>query len=180
MKKSLLSNQEIIVAIAYGNTAAFKILFDQYYPVLVKVLLRYSSDESQINAWIQAIYLNLWESRANLVGISVEDFKAYFILTARNYAIGESKKGKSNGAAFAGHIYRAADSPVKGATDSLALMGYYCSAVTKSPDSDVLNQGLAQVYSRIETRFSLFPKIIEARISDIISLLRQELVLFRR
>lgn len=184
MKKSLLSNQEIVLAIAYGNTAAFKILFDQYYPVLVKVLLRYSTDESQINAWIQVIYLNLWESRKNLVGISVEDFKAYFILTARNHAISETKKEKSNIAVAASHFYLTAELPVKNASEPFALLEHYCRAVEsdllKSSQPDMLNQDLGRVLSKLGTRLSLFGKTIEARISDTFSLLRQELVLFRR
>lgn len=48
--------------------------------------MRYSNDQEEIKDWIQDIYIRLWETRQKMRIDSIDNFKAYFIVTARNYA----------------------------------------------------------------------------------------------
>ena len=100
MNKSTFSDDQLVELIAADDTEAFKILFNKYYSTLVRILMRYSDDSELIKDWVQDIFVMLWESRAQLQGHQIVNFKAYFIVMARNYAIRVLSRKKKNRAGF--------------------------------------------------------------------------------
>ncbi|TDE18159.1 RNA polymerase sigma factor [Dyadobacter psychrotolerans] len=96
MNKSTFSDRELEGLLSGKDGISFRILFEQYHPTLVRVLINYSNDQEEIKDWIQKICRELWLSRQTLNTDSIGNLKAYFIVTARNFAIKSiSERGKA-------------------------------------------------------------------------------------
>ena len=184
MNKSIFSDRELLNQLSKDDTEAFKVLFDQYYPVLVRVLMRYSSDQEQIKDWIQEIYIRLWESREGIKADSIENFKAYFIVTARNYAVKEiTKKNKLQLQQFQGSAEQdLADTNSLNVMEEIELRAAYQAAIAKLPRKTqkayVLSRESGLTYRGVAEELGLSIKTVEAQISRAMSMLRQELYVF--
>ena len=184
MNKSIFSDRELLRQLSKGSTEAFKILFDQYYPVLVRVLMRYSSDQEEIKDWIQEIYIRLWESRQEIQADSIDNFKAYFIITARNFAIKAlARKKRLQVEQFRGKDQEEiADSNSYNVLEEVELRQAYQAAISKLPvktqKAYVLSRETGLTYKGVAEELGISIKTVEAQISRAISLLRQELHVF--
>jgi len=184
MNKSIFSDRELLRQLSKDSTEAFKILFDQYYPILVRVLMRYSGDQEEIKDWIQEIYIKLWEARQEIQLDSIENFKAYFIVTARNFAIralSKKKKLKLEQLQGVGHE-EIADHSAHNVLEEVELRKAYQAAISKLPAKTqkayVLNRETGLTYKGVAEELGISIKTVEAQISRAISLLRQELYVF--
>ena len=186
MNKPIFSDDELLKLIAADNTEAFKILFDQYYSTLVRVLMRYSNDTEQIKDWVQEIYVRLWENRCNPEMNNIENFRAYFIVTARNYAIRVlSKKRKTELVLNPEMAFcDIADNNLQEALEEKELRNAYQSALAKLPartqEAYYLNRERGLTYSKIAEELGMSIKTVEAQISRAMAFLRQELVVYLR
>ena len=184
MNKSIFSDRELFRQLSNGSTEAFKILFDQYYPVLVRVLMRYSNDQEEIKDWIQEIYIRLWESREGIQMDSIDNFKAYFIVTARNFAIKSiAKKRKLKVEQFQENMQeQIADSNDFNVLEEKELRHAYQAAISRLPvktqKAYVLSRETGLTYKGVAEELGISIKTVEAQISRAISLLRQELHVF--
>jgi RNA polymerase sigma-70 factor (ECF subfamily) len=186
MNKPSFSDEELLKLIAEDNTDAFKILFDQYYNVLVRALMRYSNDPELIKDWVQEIYSKLWESRKTAQFETIVNFRAYFIVSARNYAIRFlSKKNKPD---LVLHHEMAdmeiADNNLVEDLEQTELLHAYQSALSKLPPRTqqvyFLNREKGLTYSKIAAELGVSIKTVEAQISRAMAFLRQELVVYLR
>ncbi|WAC14090.1 RNA polymerase sigma factor [Dyadobacter pollutisoli] len=186
MNKSTFSDHELIGLIAADDTEAFKILFDQYYPTLVRVLMRYSNDTEQIKDWVQEIFIRLWEGRQQLDINHIDNFKAYFIVTARNYAIRVLSKKKKTELVFSPEMVACeiADNNLLEGLAETELRDAYQSALAKLPlktqEAYYLNREKGLTYGKIADELGVSIKTVEAHISRTMAFLRQELVVYLR
>ncbi|WP_221390952.1 sigma-70 family RNA polymerase sigma factor [Dyadobacter sp. NIV53] len=184
MNKSIFSDRELLKQLCNGSTEAFKLLFDQYYPVLVRVLMRYSTDQEEIKDWIQEIYIRLWESREEIQVDSIDNFKAYFIVTARNFAIKAlAKKRKLKTEQFQDKDQEEiADNNGYNVLEEVELRQAYHAVISRLPvktrKAYVLNRETGLTYKGVAEELGISIKTVEAQISRAISLLRQELHVF--
>lgn len=182
MNKSIFSDRELLKQLSKGNTEAFKLLFDQYNPVLVRVLMRYSNDQEEIKDWIQEIYIRLWESRMGIQYDSIENFKAYFIVTARNFAIKSLAKNRIARVEQFHENTQIADNSSINVLEENELRHAYQAAISRLPvktqKAYVLNRETGLTYKAVAKELGISIKTVEAQISRAISLLRQELHVF--
>ena len=184
MNKSIFSDRELLKRLCNGDTEAFKLLFDQYYPVLVRVLMRYSSNQEEIKDWIQEIYIRLWETRQEMQIDSIDNFKAYFIVTGRNYAIKSLGRKRRLQATQFQDISKTeiADMSYYNELEEVELRRAYQEAISRLPvktrNAYVLNRETGLTYKGIAEELGISIKTVEAQISRAISILRQELHVF--
>ena len=186
MNKPIFSDEELLKLVAEDNTEAFKILFDQYYNTIVRVLMRFSQDPEQVKDWVQEIYVKLWECRKSLDIEAIGNFKAYFIVIARNHAIKQYTKKKklelvSN--------YELTDCDVSDNNlvenlEHAELLHAYKKALAKLPEKATeayfLNREKGLTYNKISEELGISIKTVEAQISRVMAFLRQELVIYLR
>jgi len=186
MNKPIFSDIELLRLVAEDNTEAFKILFDQYYNTIVRVLSRFSQDPEQVKDWVQEIYVKLWECRKSLDIESIGNYKAYLITVARNHAVKcHTKKKKleliSN---YELTEYEVADNNLIENLDHAELMNAYENALSKLPqkakEAYFLNREKGLTYTRIAEELGISIKTVEAQISRVMAFLRQELVVYLR
>lgn len=186
MNKPIFSDEELLRLVAEDNTEAFKILFDQYYNTIVRVLSRFSQDSEQIKDWVQEIYVKLWEARKNIDIASIGNFKAYLMVIARNHAVKcHTKKRKlelvSN---YQLAEYEVADNNLIENLDHAELMHAYQTALSKLPqkakEAYFLNREKGLTYNKIAEELGISIKTVEAQISRVMAFLRQELVIYLR
>jgi len=181
MNKSIFSETELLRQLAKDNKEAFKILFDQYYPVLVRVLMRYSADQDEIKDWVQEIYIKLWRSRHEIG--PAENFKARFMVTARNFAINAladkrkvklSWQMKTQGFLqdeIVNNSYTASEENELGRAYRAAIL----SLPNKSSARSGLNTRIVVSFRNIAAEFGNSVRVVNAQILRITMLLRQEL-----
>lgn len=186
MNKSTFSDNQLIELIAADDTEAFKILFDKYYSTLARILMRYSDDSELIKDWIQDIFVMLWETRAQLQGHQIANFKAYFIVMARNHAIRVLSKKKKAVLVFPleMEVCNAPDNSFCESLDEAELRFMYDAALAKLPQKTqqayFLNRHKGLTYGKIAEKMGISVKTVEAHISRTIAFLRQELVIYLR
>jgi RNA polymerase sigma-70 factor (ECF subfamily) len=186
MNKSTFSDNQLVELIAADDTEAFKILFDKYYSTLVRILMRYSDDTELIKDWVQDIFVMLWETRAQIQGHQIENFKAYFIVMARNYVMRVLSRKKKTVLVFSREI-EACDVPDNTLSESLdeaELQLVHDAALAKLPEKAqqayLLNRYKGLTYGKVADQMGISVKTVEAHISRTIAFLRQELVIYLR
>lgn len=81
----MLSEQQILTQIKFGDIVAFKELFDAVYLELYFYCRKYISDSEQIKDLLQNVFLRFWEKRAEIeIHTSL---KAYLYRSAHNECI---------------------------------------------------------------------------------------------
>jgi len=186
MNKPIFSDEALLKLIAEDNTEAFKILFDQYYHTLVRVLMRFSRDPEQVKDWVQEVYVKLWECRKAIDIDSIVNFKAYFIVIARNHAVREQGKKKKPELVSDYELtdYDVSDNNLIENLDHAELMQVYQKALSKLPEkateSYFLNREKGLTYTKIAEELGISVKTVEAQISRVMAFLRQELVVYLR
>ena len=186
MNKSTFSDDQLAELIAADDTEAFKILFDKYYGTLARVLVRYSDDAELVRDWIQEIFLMLWENRQQLPNSKIVNFRAYFIVMARNYAIRVLAKKRKTVLIFTEEIQHCEvpDNNLNESMDETELRDLYNSALAKLPprmqEVYYLNREKGMTYSKIADIMGVSIKTVEAYISKTIAFLRQELIVYLR
>ncbi len=186
MNKSTFSDDQLVELIAADDTEAFKILFNKYYSTLVRILMRYSDDSELIKDWVQDIFVMLWESRAQLQGHQIVNFKAYFIVMARNYAIRVLSRKKKTVLVFSREtdLCDVPDNTLCESLDEAELRLMHDAALAKLPPKTqqayLLNRHKGLTYGKIAERMGISVKTVEAHISRTIAFLRQELVVYLR
>jgi len=184
INKPSFSDDELLRLIAEDNTEAFKILFNQYYTLLARTLMRYSNDPEEIKDWIQEIYGKLWENRKSTQTAAIINFRAYFIVSARNYAI--RHLGRKNKPELVLHHEIAecdlADNNLLEKIEQKDLLQAYQSALSKLPSRTqevyFLNREKGLTYTKIAEELGISIKTVEAQISRAMAFLRHELVVY--
>lgn len=81
---------DLIEDIKGGNKAAFRELFEDYYPVLCVFAMRYLHDEEQSKDIAQETLLTYWQKRADFEDIL--KVKGYLYMVARNRCLNVLKR----------------------------------------------------------------------------------------
>jgi RNA polymerase sigma-70 factor (ECF subfamily) len=93
-----LEDKELWTRVRQGDTAAFSLLFDQYWEDMFSIAWRRIGDEGHAKDLVQNIFIRCWEHRQD---IEVTNSLAPYLMTALKYSVVR-------------HIYKAAR---KGVTD---------------------------------------------------------------
>jgi RNA polymerase sigma-70 factor (ECF subfamily) len=181
MKQPVFSDAQLLQLLTEDSSKAFKILFDQYYGTLVRVLVKYSKDTEQIKDWIQEVNVKIWENRKTIQFDAIDNFKGYLIVTARNHAIKSLGKKKQLELIFNDQMvgYEIADNNLIENLERAELLEAYHAALTKLPPQThkayFLNREQGLSYSKIAEELGISIKTVETQISRAMSILRQEL-----
>ncbi|WP_025765149.1 RNA polymerase sigma factor [Dyadobacter tibetensis] len=181
MKKAIVSDREILSQTANGDKSSFKILFDQNYSTISRVLMQFSKDPEQIKDWTQEIFMNLWLARHSQNFTEIENIKAYIIVMARNHAIRALGK-KSLLITYAYQESAAeekADSDSMRAMEEMELMKAYQAVVAKLPPKTqqayLLSREDGLTYTKVAQVMGVSVKTVENQIARALAILRQEL-----
>lgn len=184
MKKTIYSEKELFERISQGDQAAFEIIFNHYYPILAKVLARYSDDPEQVKDWIQEVYLRLWENRRSISMATIENARAYFMVSARNHVV--KSLGKKKQIRFLASEYETApevaDNNLEEKLNYQELWQAYKIAMTKLPprtrEAFILNREKGLSYGKVAEQLGTSLKTVETQMTRALSILRHELVSF--
>jgi len=186
MNKSTFSDDQLVDLIAADDTEAFKILFDKYYSTLIRILMRYSDDTELIKDWVQDVFVMLWENRAQLQGHQIDNFKAYFIVMARNYVMRVLARKKKAVLVFSPEMQMCdvPDNTLCERLEEAELRLMHDAALAKLPEKTqqayLLSRHKGLTYGKIADKMGISIKTVEAHISRTIAFLRQELVVYLR
>lgn len=184
MKEPAFSDEQLLKLLTEDSSEAFKILFDQYYNTLVRVLIKYSKDEEQVKDWIQEINVRLWENRKRIQFEAIDNFKGYLIVTARNHAVKSLGRKRQPDLVPNEEIgnYEIADNNLVESLEEEELLKAYQAALAKLPPqmqkAYFLNRERGLSYSKVAEQLGISIKTVEAQISRAIAILRQELNVF--
>ena len=84
----------IVEDIRNGNKAAFRELFEDYYPILCVFAMKYVRDEEQCKDIAQETLLAYWQNRQDFEDIF--KVKGYLYMVARNRCLNMLKRGQVN------------------------------------------------------------------------------------
>jgi RNA polymerase sigma-70 factor (ECF subfamily) len=184
MNKPTYTDKELLELIAQDNKDAFEVLFNQYYSLLARSLIRFSPDAEQIKDWIQEIFVTLWEKRCTLHHADIQNLQAYILITARNHVLQELRKKKQVKLSFQ-EDYRGlevADNNLEEKISHAELFEAYSVAVANLPartrDAFYLNREKGMTYSKVAEKMGVSVKTVEAQISRALITLHRELISF--
>lgn len=83
------SEKELLQQLIAGDESGFVGLYEIYNRSIFNFILRYVSSTPLAEDLTQEVFIKIWESRSNLVG--VRSFKAYLFITARNHTLNSLK-----------------------------------------------------------------------------------------
>lgn len=72
-------------ALAEGNEKAFDALFVEYYPKVLRFVIRFCHDKSDAENIVQELFMELWIKRERF--LKIENLDNYLFISARNAAI---------------------------------------------------------------------------------------------
>lgn len=80
-----LSNEDFLVKKIAGNgDAAFEALYEHYFPLLYRLILKLLKSPALSEDLCQEVFLHVWETRANLQNINI--LQSYLLTVAKNKA----------------------------------------------------------------------------------------------
>lgn len=85
-----LSEQALLADVASGNSSAFRILYEQWYPFLDTHIYRITASKPLTQEIVQDVFLKIWEARETLQNI--QRFKAYLLVVSKNHALNALQK----------------------------------------------------------------------------------------
>lgn len=77
-----IEDKVLVTRLKDGDTVAFKLLFERYYPLFISFALRLLKDEATAEDLIQNVFLKIWIGRANLN--EDKNIKNYLMVSVRN------------------------------------------------------------------------------------------------
>lgn len=83
------SEKELLQQLIAGDESGFVGLYEIYNRSIFNFILKYVSSTPLAEDLTQEVFIKIWESRSNLVG--VRSFKAYLFITARNHTLNSLK-----------------------------------------------------------------------------------------
>lgn len=181
MNKPTYTDSDLLELITKDNTDAYEQLFNRYYTIITRVLLRYSRDPEQIKDWTQEIFVKLWETRKEIKAEGIQQVKGYLIVLARNYVIKKLKKRKQI------HLILdelktkvdIADNNLLEKFEESELRQAYAVALAQMPDRDrdayYLNREEGLTYQKVAEKLGIPVKTVESQISRALAILRREL-----
>lgn len=84
------SEKELLTQLQQGDHLAFEQLYSSHYAKVYSLILKYVHSPELSQDFTQEVFMKIWEKRQHLS--HVESFKAYLLVTARNYTINMLKK----------------------------------------------------------------------------------------
>lgn len=181
MNKPTYTDKALLELITQDNTAAYEVLFNRYYSLITRVLLRYSRDPEQIKDWTQEIFVRLWENRKDIRTAGIGQVKGYLIVTARNFALKKLKKKKQVHLIFDEGIAKAeiADNNLQEKIEEAELRQAYALALALVPAPSrhayALNRDEGLSYGKVAEKLGIPLKTVESQISRALAILRREL-----
>ncbi len=85
-------DRDILMRIAEGDAAAFREVFDLYYPKVLAFMAAYARTRGDAEDLAQNVFVKLWTARQTLPGI--RSFGAYLFRMSRNAALDYCKKNR--------------------------------------------------------------------------------------
>jgi RNA polymerase sigma-70 factor (family 1) len=82
---SAYNENALLLRIAAGDEGAFSTIFKTYYNHLGEFIMRLTESESLTQEIVQDVFLKIWLNKSSLS--SIECFKAYLLVVARNHAL---------------------------------------------------------------------------------------------
>lgn len=181
MNKPTYTDVALLELITQDSTAAYEVLFNRYYSLITRVLLRYSRDPEQIKDWTQEIFVKLWENRKDIHPAGIQQVKGYLIVTARNYVLKKLKKKKQVPLIFDELKARAeiADNNLLEKMEEAELRQAYALALARVPSPSrhaySLNREEGLTYGKVAEKLGISVKTVESQISRALAILRREL-----
>lgn len=83
------SEKELLQQLIAGDENGFVGLYEIYNRSIFNFILKYVSSTPLAEDLTQEVFIKIWESRLNLIG--VRSFKAYLFITARNHTLNSLK-----------------------------------------------------------------------------------------
>lgn len=83
------SEKELLQQLIAGDENGFVGLYEIYNRSIFSFILKYVSSTPLAEDLTQEVFIKIWESRLNLIG--VKSFKAYLFITARNHTLNSLK-----------------------------------------------------------------------------------------
>lgn len=84
------NEKELLLHLQQGDQGAFEKLYHCHYSKVYSLILKYVHSPELSEDFTQEVFIKIWEKRQQLN--HVESFKAYLLITARNYTINMLKK----------------------------------------------------------------------------------------
>jgi RNA polymerase sigma-70 factor (family 1) len=84
------SEAELLLRTAKGDDKAYRLLFDEYQPLLLSFVFRITRNMVETEEIVQDIFLKLWMSKETLS--EVKNFKNYLFILSRNAALNSIDK----------------------------------------------------------------------------------------
>lgn len=84
------SEKELLLKVAGGDEAAFRVLFDHHQPLLMTYVFSVTKSVPFAEEIVQDIFLKIWMTKETLA--KVNSFKNYLFIVSRNQAINFTKK----------------------------------------------------------------------------------------
>jgi RNA polymerase sigma-70 factor (ECF subfamily) len=184
MNKPTYTDIALLELIAKDSSDAYELLFNRYYSLITRVLLRYSRDPEQIKDWTQEIFVRLWENRKDINTEGIQQVKGYLIVLARNYVLKKLKKRKQIQLIFGDLKAKVeiADNNLVEQFDESELRQAYAVALARLParnrDAYSLNREEGMPYHKVAERLGIPVKTVESQISRALVILRRELESF--
>ncbi|WP_315823855.1 RNA polymerase sigma factor [Paraflavitalea speifideaquila] len=85
-----LDEATILSEVAKGNETAFRLLFEQWHPLLADYIYRLTRSKELAAETVQDVFLKIWVGRASLA--EIRNFKPYLWVISRNHVINLLKK----------------------------------------------------------------------------------------
>ncbi|MBO9572092.1 MAG: sigma-70 family RNA polymerase sigma factor [Chitinophagaceae bacterium] len=83
-------NTELFNSVAHGDGAAFKILVEQFSPLLYTFIFRITRNQQVAEEVMQDVFIKLWQTRETLA--EVKNFEAWLFVISRNHSLNALEK----------------------------------------------------------------------------------------
>ncbi|UYQ95967.1 RNA polymerase sigma-70 factor [Chitinophaga horti] len=87
---AVYNEPELLEAIARGDGAAFRVVFDRYWGKIHAMALAYTKSAAMADDVVQDVFVKIWVKRADLP--AVQKFDSYLFITGRNEIISALRK----------------------------------------------------------------------------------------
>lgn len=162
----------------------FEDLFDTYVHAVTSVLSYYTSDQSEVEDWVQEVFIKVWEKRKQ-IDPDHPQVKGYLLVMARNHALYKIKRKKNVPESRCDYLEQLPDpsNKVTGALAKRELSAAYRQALDQVPprakQAFTLSRDKGLTYGQIARKMGISPKTVEGQISHTLKILRVELKEFR-
>lgn len=159
-------------------------LFDMYARSVASVLSYYSSDKTQVEDWVQEVFVKVWENR-DKIDPQHPNIKGYLLRMTRNHALYKLRRKNASHAVGENDLDNipSSDHTIMESIIERELTQAYRKALERVPprtrEAFILSRDKGLTYNEIAVRMGISPRTVENQISHALKVLRIELHEFR-